>query len=274
MSDKVILVPLDGSKQALAAVPVAKVLSELGQVGLHSLYVGKQNENEAEQREQLSHGTKVLEGLDIHTCVGAPSEEIVKVARELDPLLIVICRNCRSEPAKLLGRTATAVLREAPCPVVLVPPERGVISWQLQHMLVPHDGTPTTSAALKPAMELAEKANAALLVAHVSDARAAPDEPGTFTTSLYADQAHHEWAAWRDEFEERLAGICPLGHLHVRVCLARGDPASEILRLAERQSTDLIVLAWRGKWEFPRAAIFKDVLQKANCPVMVVRARC
>lgn len=182
----------------------------------------------------------------------------MKAARELNPLLVVICRNSRSEPAKLLGGTATAVLREAPCPVVPVP----------------HDGTPTTSAALKPAMELAEKADAALLVAHVSDARAAPDEPGTFTTPLYADQAHHEWAAWRDEFAERLAGICPLGHLHVRVCLARGDPASEILSLSERQSTDLIVLAWRGKWEFPRAAVFKDVLQKANCPVMVVRARC
>ncbi len=275
MSDQVILVPLDGSKQALAAVPVAKVLGEVGQVGLHILYVGEKKENGAEQREQLSHGTQVLDGLGVHTRVGAPNEEIVKAARELDPLLVVVCRNSRSESAKLLGRTATTVLREVSCPVVLVPPERGVASWQLQHMLVPHDGTPTTSAALKPAMELASRADAALLVAHVSHAkRVAPSEPGTFTTPFYADQAHHEWPAWRDEFAERIRSICPLGHLHVRVFLAHGDPASEILRLSEQQSTDLIVLAWRGKWESPRAAILKDVLQRANCPVMVVRARC
>lgn len=62
MSDQVILVPLDGSKQALAAVPVAKVLGELGQVGLHILYVGEKKGNGAEQREQLNHGTQVLDG--------------------------------------------------------------------------------------------------------------------------------------------------------------------------------------------------------------------
>ena len=76
----------------------------------------------------------------------------------------------------------------------------------------------------------------------------------------------------RSEFIERLACICPLGHLHVRMFLAHGDPAAEILRLSERQSTDLIVLAWRGKWETPRATTLKDILREARCPVMVVRA--
>lgn len=274
MSEPVILVPLDGSKQALAAVPVAKVLGEIGQIGLHILYVGEKEQAEAERREQLSHGTQVLDGLDIHIRVGAPEEEIIRVASELNPNLIVICKHSRPQPARLLGRTAMMVLRDAPCPVVLVPPDRGIASWHLHHMLVPHDGTPTTSAALKPAMDLAAKADAELLVAYVSDVRVAPDEPGTFTTPRYVDQAQYEWPAWRHEFAKRIACICPLDHLHERVVLARGDPASEILRLSEQQSSDLIVLAWRGKWEVPRAAILKEVLRKASCPIMVVRARC
>jgi hypothetical protein len=58
----------------------------------------------------------------------------------------------------------------------------------------------------------------------------------------------------------------------MRIFLARGNPAAEILRLAKEQSTDLIVLAWRGVWESPRAAIFKQVIGEARCPIMVVRA--
>jgi hypothetical protein len=44
-----------------------------------------------------------------------------------------------------------------------------------------------------------------------------------------------------------------------------------VLRLSKRQSTDLIVLAWRGIWEVPRAATLKDILREAHCPIMVVR---
>jgi trehalose/maltose hydrolase-like predicted phosphorylase/nucleotide-binding universal stress UspA family protein len=152
------------------------------------------------------------------------------------------------------------------------PPERGSVPWDLQHVLVPHDGTPTTSAALQPAAEIAEHAGAELLVAHVTDVKPAPAEPGSFTTPGYVDQPQHEWPAWSNEFAQRLACICPLGHLHVRIFLAHGNPAAEIMRLAKEQSTDLIILAWRGVWEYPRAAIFKQVMGEARCPIMVVRA--
>ena len=113
---------------------------------------------------------------------------------------------------------------------------------------------------------------AELLVAHVTNIRAAPAEPGSLTTPRYVDQPQHEWPAWTNEFVKRLACVCPLGHLHVRMFLAHGNPAAEILRLSERQSTDLIVLAWRGRWEAPRAATLKDILREAHCPIMVVRA--
>jgi nucleotide-binding universal stress UspA family protein len=53
--------------------------------------------------------------------------------------------------------------------------------------------------------------------------------------------------------------------------LAHGDTAAEIMRLSEKQSTDLIVLAWRGILEPPRAATMKDILREAHCPIMVVR---
>jgi nucleotide-binding universal stress UspA family protein len=272
MSEPAILVPLDGSQQALAALPVAKALGEIERAVLHILYVGEYEPAGEELRGRLEREAPVLDGFTIDSRVGMPAAEILQIAEEMKAQLIVMCKHSGAERGKVLGRTAMKVLHDAPCPVMLVPPERGATPWHLHHVLVPHDGTPTTSAALQPAAELAERGRAELLVAHVTDIRAAPAEPGSLTTPRYVDQPQHEWPAWTSEFVKRLACVCPLGHLHVRVFLAHGDPAAEILRLSERQSTDLIVLAWRGRWDAPRAATLKDILSGAQCPIMVVRA--
>src|SRR6516164_8950603 len=249
MSDAVILVPLDGSEQALVALPVAKVLSEIERAVLRIVHVGERKPAGAELLGRLRFEAPVLDGSTVEVRTGEPAAEILLATSEMNPRLIVMCTHTEAKPGKMLGRTATNVLRHAPCPVVLVPPGRGSIAWHLQHVLVPHDGTPTTSAALRPAAELAERANAELLVAHVTDVSAAPAEAGSLTTPLYVDQPQHEWPAWTREFVKRLACICPLDHLHVS-----------------------LVLAWRGEWEVPHAATLKAILREARCPIMVVRA--
>jgi nucleotide-binding universal stress UspA family protein len=271
MSEPIILVPLDGSKQALAALPVAKVLGEIERAALHILYIGDHELAGEELRNRLGREAPLLDGLTIDSRVGTPAVEILQVAREIKPRLIVMCKHSGTERGKMLGRTAVKVLHDAPCPVVLVPPERAATPWHLQHVMVPHDGTPSTSAALQPAAEVAERGRAELLVVHVTDSRAASAEPGSLTTPRYVDQPQHEWPAWTSEFLNRLACICPLGQLRVRMFLAHGDTAAEIMRLSEKQSTDLIVLAWRGILEPPRAATMKDILREAHCPIMVVR---
>jgi nucleotide-binding universal stress UspA family protein len=269
VSEPVILVPLDGSEHALAALPVAKVFGDVERATLRIMHVGEREQGGA---EALRLEPSVLDVSTIDARIGEPVAEILLVAEEIEPRLIVMCTHTAARSGKVLGSTAMNVLRNARCPLVLVPPERGSIPWRLQHVLVPHDGTPTTSAALRPAAEIAEHAGAELLVVHVTHVQPSPAEPGSFTTPGYVDQPQHEWPAWSSEFAKRLASVCPLGHLHVRIFLSRGNPAAEIMRLAKEQSTDLIVLAWRARWENPRAAIFKQVIGEARCPIMVVRA--
>ena len=271
MSEPVILVPLDDSKQALSALPVANVLGEIERAVLHILHVGEYRIPAEELRGRLGREAPTLDSFTVDTRVGTPEVEILQVARQMKPRAIVMCRHSSTERGKMLGRTAMKVLQDASCPVVLVPPERGATPWHLHHVMVPHDGTPSTSAALQPAAELAERSRAELLVVHVTDIRTAPAEAGSLTTPRYVDQPQHEWPAWSTEFLNRLACICPLGHLHTRILLAHGDTAAEILRLSETQSTDLIVLAWRGIWEAPRATTLKGVLREAHCPIMLVR---
>jgi nucleotide-binding universal stress UspA family protein len=269
MSERVILVPLDGSEAALAALPVAKVLGQIEQAELHLVHVAETQPRDRAGLSRLAHPE--LDGLAIDFRSGEAAAEIVHVAQEIGPEMIVLCRHTGSEAPNVLGNTAANVFRDVSCPLVLVPPERGPAPWHLQHILVPHDGTPSTSAAVRPAAELAERAGGDLLAAHVSDVQPAPDEAGSLTTPSYVDQPQHEWPAWSSEFLGRFASICPTSHVQTRITLARGNPAAEIIRLAKEQATDLIVLAWRGQWEVPRAAILKQLLGAAPCPVMVVR---
>ena len=57
--------------------------------------------------------------------------------------------------------------------------------------------------------------------------------------------------------------------------LAKGDPADEILRLADTLSCDLVVMGTHGKTGLGRlltGSVAETVLRKAKCPVLVVKA--
>jgi nucleotide-binding universal stress UspA family protein len=78
MSEPIILVPLDGTKQALAALPVAIVLGEIEQASLHILHVGECEQAGKESRSQIARETDLLAGLAINTRVGMPAGEILR----------------------------------------------------------------------------------------------------------------------------------------------------------------------------------------------------
>jgi nucleotide-binding universal stress UspA family protein len=272
MTPQAILVPLDGSEDALAALPVAKVLAKIHQSSLCLAHVAEKEPADPELVSRLKHWARELDNAAIEVRAGEPAAQILRLAEQIGSRMIVLCKLTAAAPPRGLGSTAAAVLCKASCPLVVVPPERGSAPWHLQHVLLPHDGTPSTSVGLKPAAELAELAGAELLVAHVTGLGTGAGEPGSLTASPYVDQPQHEWPAWTSEFVRRFACMCPLGHVHARVLLAHGNPAAELLRLAEEQSTDLMVLAWRGVLQEPRAAILREIVAQAHCPLMLVRA--
>jgi nucleotide-binding universal stress UspA family protein len=272
MSTPVILVPLDGSEGALAALPVAKVLGQMAPADLRLLHVTESKPPDADLLSRLKLQTQDLDGATLDVRTGKPAIEILRCAEEIKPLGIILCKHTAPAPRERLGSTAISVLRSASDPLVLVPPERGAAPWHLQHILVPHDGTPRTSVGLRPAVEIAGRAGAELLLLHVADLGAAPGEPGSLIPPLYMDHPQHEWPAWTSEFVRRFASLCMLGHVHVRFRLAYGNPAAEVLQVAKEQSADLLLLAWRGVLDEPRAALLKTLVAEADCPVMVVRA--
>ena len=154
MSEPLILVPLNGSKQALAALPVAKVLGEIERAAVQILHVGEHELPREELRSRFGREAAVLDDFTIDVRVGTPAVEILQAAGEIKPRVIVMCKHSGAERGKMLGRTAMKVLHDALCPVVLVPPERGATPWHLHHILVRTMGHPPPAPHCNPRQSL------------------------------------------------------------------------------------------------------------------------
>lgn len=139
---KNILVPVDGSENALealrTAIPMAKAFSDKivvlnVQPKLETLHTKMFFSKEAIQEYQQSIAEKILEpAIEIlkqagcefaaKTRLGNPKTEICGEARESDIKWIVMgSRGMGAVKAGILGSVSYGVLHEAPCPVMIVP---------------------------------------------------------------------------------------------------------------------------------------------------------
>ncbi|MHB8874453.1 MAG: universal stress protein, partial [Myxococcaceae bacterium] len=226
-----ILVPIGRSPNAHVALPVARVLAKLHGATLHVVHVSQRQLSPAELVEKLELEPHELQGLVLEARTGDRAELIVRAAAEQPGTVVVMStRSSPGLPKGGLGKVAEAVLRQVACPVVFVRPERRLAPWQLRRILLPHDGTPTTSAAIGSAAELAAIAGADLLVAHVAAPGAGPSEPGSLPAPHYVDQRQYEWPTWAGEFLERLACVSGLEISKLRLLFGRGLPGEEVLR--------------------------------------------
>ena len=274
MKPESIIVPLDGTPGALAAVPVAAALATMLDAALHVLHVGQRVLPSADRLRELGLTPEMLEGSVLDQRTGPPSEAILRFATERPEPLIVICTHTDVEKQRgALGHVAEAVLVDACCPVILVQPERGLRRWTLRRILLPHDGTPATAAAMDPAGDLAELTGAEVLVLHVAAPGAPqPTEPGTLTVPRYLDQPQHEWPAWAAEFIGRMSALGhPPSEVRFTLSMATGDPGVEIVRAARERGADLVVIAWHGVWEPERALTMRRVILEVGCPILVVQ---
>jgi nucleotide-binding universal stress UspA family protein len=270
-----IFVPLDGSVHAQAALSVARVLARLVDGTLHLVHIGESTLPPRELLRKLGLATDDVRGAVVEQAGGDAAVSIVRLARAPTCAYIVMCPYTgQQEPVDELGGVARDVLHMASCPIVLVPPAQEQRPWRLRHILLPHNGTPTTTAALGPALELACRADAELLVLHVAGTQAAPPpEPGAITTPRYEDQAHHEWPTWAHEFLQRACCVKPPeGMPRLRLALAVGDPGAEIIRSARDHRADLVALGWHGDLESDQPLVAKAVIRAMPCPLLMLRA--
>jgi nucleotide-binding universal stress UspA family protein len=141
-------------------------------------------------------------------------------------------------------------------------------------ILAPIDFSDASRASLDAAAEMASRFGAELLLVHVQPA--IQDLPGgvsIFKEGQY-DQSLDDKAAQQ---LKDLAATVAQKNVKVRTELGTGnDVGMELIRIAESEPADLIVIATHGMtgWrEFAFGTVAEKVLKQGDCPVLLLRAK-
>jgi nucleotide-binding universal stress UspA family protein len=172
----------------------------------------------------------------------------------------------------MLGSVTEKVLRKATCPVMTVPPAvETAAKVPYTRLLCPVDFSESSLAALRFAFSLAKEADARLTILHVFDW---PPDDDLLVERFDAPE-------FRRVVEEQARGrLQALVTDDERVwCkpstkVAYGKPNREILDVAEKEQTDLIVIGVRGRNELDLTlfgSTTNHVVRRASCPVLTLR---
>jgi nucleotide-binding universal stress UspA family protein len=181
----------------------------------------------------------------------------------------------------LLGSVTEKVLRKASCPVLTVPrhapdavPAPPVL---FKRILCATDFSDCSANALSYAMSLAQETDAHLTVVHVLEL---PPElsPDVEPSAVARVGGLREYvAATQEERRARLREAVPesiRAYCTVDTVLASGKPSREILRAAEAQRSELIVIGIQGRGAADRlffGSTAEYVVRHARCPVLTIR---
>jgi nucleotide-binding universal stress UspA family protein len=274
-----VLVPLDGSEMAEAALDYLPLLAQLGTLEVRLVSVVDEGAllalpdasvwQERERRllhEYLSKRQASLEqdGHKVETAVyeGQPAAVVADDALRSGADFLLLCTHGRSGFQRWhLGSVADKLVRIAQCNTLVVGPRAAAPPRQLRSILVPLDGSQRAEEALTLARELGSKTGAELHIVRVAN------------YPVYADEAAgYAWTAIRDACDEYLKAKA--AELHAKTAMFIGDAATEILKYVEAQHIDLIVLTSRGRGGLLRSALgsVADRLIGGRAPVLMVRA--
>jgi nucleotide-binding universal stress UspA family protein len=168
-----------------------------------------------------------------------------------------------------------AVLREAPCPVLTVPPHAPTGVAQpvtFKHILCPIDFSPAALQALGFALDLARQADGRVTLLRVVE-WLAEEEPRAL--------AHFDVPEYRrymiGDAQERLRNLVAeesRAWVDIDDVVKLGRPYREILGAAELKPADLIVMGAQGRGGIGLAlfgSTTQQVVRGAMCPVLTVR---
>ena len=294
---KNILVPLDGSKLAEAAIPVAASLAQALNAPVTLLHIIEQdapqeihNDFHLTQADEASDylqkiaqrefPASVQVDLHVHTAgVKDVANSIVEHAnKEFQPDLIVMCTHGKSGVRDLLyGSIAQQVVAQGMTPLLLIKPETGTSeTFKLQKILVPLDSGPVHDPSLPVTRELAIVYGSTIHLltviptfSTVAGETAAASSLLPATSSALLDMKVENAV---EDLQEHLDELKKAG-LEVTAEVARGDPATEIVKSAEKDNMDLIVLSTHrkaGAAAFWARSVAPTIVRRARVPILLI----
>lgn len=193
--------------------------------------------------EELTHTSQGPKSLEFHVAVGKPAEEILRQAQTDHADLIVMGSHGRSGIRKMFfGSTTERVLRETSAPVLVTPDDRpqatslSDIASHIGRIVAPVDLTPSSRHQVTVAAAIADALSVPLVITYVLEPVFIP---ATVRSALSGADASR-----RAHVEEGLGEIVASIPSRVRTesLIMTGEPAQEIVTLAETRGANLIVM--------------------------------
>ncbi len=299
---KTILVPLDRSKFAECALPMALSIARRlgGQVGLVSVSTKRRKRRKIDHvsispdeinlidevasnyLDQVSARIAESSDVPVFTMVlpGRPAAALVKHAKTHHPDLIVMSTHGRGPFSHYwLGSVADSVVRRVATPVLLVRPQPECRpefddKRRCRHIVVPLDGSNLAEESLEWAKMLGETQTEYSLVQVTPCSVTAwlhqPDVDAKDTSELVA--------VARDNAADYLSSVkraLENSGLSVKTIIEDSKPpAVGILDAAERLAADIVVISTHGRGGFRRlvlGGVVDKVIRASHIPVLAVK---
>ena len=179
----------------------------------------------------------------------------------------------------LLGSIAEKVLRATSNPLLLVRGgEVGKFESEVkfERIVVPLDTSTLAETALSDALELAEKLNLELIIAHAYlPPLSAYFMAGDYYNPHYKSLATQLKGEARKYLERKVEELERKGVAKVSSIFLEGSPAEEIIALTRREPNSLLAMCTHGysgvqRWVL--GSVAEKVVRHSDVPVLVIRA--
>ena len=291
-----ILVPLDGSKLAEAALPAAAFMAQALKAHINLLHVIEQDAPEEIHRDRhLTDSVEALSYLETTAGLNFPpavkvdwhvhTAKVTDVARSItehstgegQAALIILTSHGNSGIHDLfMGNIAQQVASMGESPVLLIKPSTASENFKLEHILVPLDDKSIHDQAIPIAESLATAFQAQLdLLCVIPTLGTLPGEQaaaGNFlpaTTTAYLDIVEE---VAREHFQSHLDEFSRKG-ISASAAIVRGDPAPMIARTGEKLQADLIIFGTHGRAglnAFWNRSVAASVARMSEIPLLLI----
>ncbi|ELZ91373.1 stress response protein [Haloferax mucosum ATCC BAA-1512] len=137
-------------------------------------------------------------------------------------------------------------------------------------ILFPTDGSECADAAFDHALEHAKTYDASILALYVADIREVGHASPAISLDRIRDALHESGNNVLSRIESRAADA----DVEIETVVSEGTPASEILRHADKDGVDLVVMGTHGRSGLDRyliGSVAERVVRGSSAPVLTVR---
>jgi nucleotide-binding universal stress UspA family protein len=235
--------------------------------------VEKQRYEQAQRMLPAMLSLEDQDDLDLHIVVkiGEIEEQLHSIIREQAADLVVMGTHGRRLIGRLfLGSVTQNMLRKVPVPILTVCHVLRPLDFK--RILFATDLSASSKDGFRYALELARKVDSRLVVAHVMDERPVV----TYETPEVAAASDAERRRAIEEAADRFAEFeveAIRKGVKIETKLSEGIPASTLLKTAEKNDIDLIILTVERKGLIERAILgstAEPIIREAHVPVLSI----